>query len=243
MHRRSREAEGSEGLEAVRGELAHARDELERSERELDELRATLEAERADVASLPAAEEPADDELVEDLRGEIASLREELSQARADAEAGEQARRRIVQLETELSDAHDDQGTSVLPPAEVTEQEEQPTGLFGSRGKPDADSRAPLREPSELAGLSDEELAQTFSSMREAARLADDRGDRDGAQSYRALARAAAEQAADRPDFGEVRVRGRKRNRLMKELAAARERALDRRPLSVAAADDEQETD
>jgi chromosome segregation ATPase len=203
--------------------------ELETARREIETLRAELDAAAHDDT---APEQPTDTEPADPLHDELEALRAELEQVRAEADSHEQARRRIIQLEDELSQAHSEQNTSLLEAA------------GGSREAPEPDSRAPLRDASELPGLSDEELAETFSSMREAARLADDRDDRDGAQEHRALARAAAEEAANRPDFGEAKVRGRKKNRLVKELAAAREKALSRRPiLAVPVGEEEPEAE
>ncbi|HEX2231811.1 MAG TPA: hypothetical protein VHG69_00420 [Thermoleophilaceae bacterium] len=223
-------------------ELADARREIERLHAELDVARS------AGGGEAPWTPEPGES------HAELESLRTELEDTRAEADtlkvSQEQSRRRILQLEDRLGDAPADVSSQLEEPvpAEPTfdgpddeePSEEKPATedaagrrrrLLGSARGAERQTRAPLKDPSELPGMSDEELAQAFTAMREAAKLADARGDRDSAKSHRALARAVAEEAAGRPLFGETKVRGRKRNRALKELAAAREKALELRPL------------
>jgi chromosome segregation ATPase len=199
--------------------------ELERAHREIEALRAELEVARSE-APPPAPREPGD------LEEEVERLRGELESARVEAEtlkwSQEQSRRRTLQLEDKLGEVEPD----IAPEGEA--KSETRTRLFGLGGGETRVSRAPLKDPAELPGMGDEELAQAFTAMKEAAKLADVRGDRESAESHRAMARSIAEEAANRKDFGETpKVRGRKRNRILRELAVAREQALESRPLGV----------
>jgi chromosome segregation ATPase len=199
--------------------------ELERAHREIEALQAELEVARSE-APPPAPREPGD------LEEEVERLRSELESARVEAEtlkwSQEQSRRRILQLEDKLGEVEPGTG------GEGEARSETRTRLFGLGGGETRVSRAPLKDPAELPGMSDEELAQAFTSMNEAAKLAEVRGDRESAESHRAMARSIVEEAANRKDFGGTpKVRGRKRNRILRELAAAREQVLESRPLGV----------
>jgi predicted nuclease with TOPRIM domain len=216
------------------GEPTAMLEELDLARREVDALRAELNAVRAE-ASAPAPRESAD------LEAQVERLSGELESARVEAEtlklSHDQARGRIVQLEARLSEVRPvadpaQQATAASPVAEGEGEarSDTRTGLFGLGGATRV-SRAPLKDPAELPGMSDEELAQAFAAMKEAAQLADTRGDREGAQSHRLMARSIVEEAAGREDFGESsKVRGRKRTRILRELADARGQMLEMGP-------------
>jgi chromosome segregation ATPase len=218
-------------LDEARTQAAAAEQRLTELEREGAQLRAELEESKTRLAELEGARAVAgpassSSPALAEAEREIERLRAELEAARSEAdspvavapEADEQSAEVEVLPESPADEA----------PEDVAEKGR--SQLRASRGSARG-SRAPLKDASELPGMSDEELAQTFSAMREAAKLAGARGDREGAKSHRALARAVAEEAAGRSDFGGTKVRGRKRNRALKELAAAREKALELRPL------------
>ena len=216
---------------------------LAEAEREIERLRAELDAARSGAGTFQAATPSEPGPELETVRAELEDAREQADTLKV---SQEQSRRRILQLEDRLGKEHSDVAIvseEPLEPADEEPADEEPAGdatetrgrLLGSRGGADRESRAPLKDPAELPGMSDEELALTFSAMREAAKLAEARDDRESAKSHRALARAVAEEAAGRPEFGETKARGRKRNRALKELAAAREKALELRPLMTGA--------
>jgi chromosome segregation ATPase len=215
------------------GEPAAMLEELNLAQREIEALRAELQAARAE-APAPAPRES------DELEKQVERLSSELESARVEAEtlkwSHEQARGRIVQLEARLGELEPavadspEQATSASEPeGESDARSDTRTGLFGLGGATRV-SRAPLKDPAELPGMSDEELAQAFAAMKQAAHLADLRGDGEGAQSNRVMARSIVEEAANRESFGEgTKVRGRKRTRNLRELTAAREKALEGR--------------
>jgi chromosome segregation ATPase len=195
-------------------------EELTLARREVDSLRAELDAARAE-ASAPAPRESGQ------LEQQVERLTSELESARVEAEtikwSHDQARAQIARLEARLRE---------LEPPAAGDTRTRRFGLGGATRF----SRAPLTDPGELPGVNDEELAQAFAAMKEAEHLAEARGDREGVRSHREMARSIVEEAANREDFGEgSKMRGRKRARMLRELAAAREEALRDRPSGASA--------
>jgi hypothetical protein len=213
-------------------------EELDLARREVDALKAELEAVRSE-APAPAPRQSGE------LEAQVERLTSELESARVEAEtlkwSHEQARGRIVQLEARLSELQPapdpaQQATAASPVAEDEGEarSDTRTRLFGLGGGATKASRAPLKDPAELPGMTDEQLAHAFVAMREAAELAQIRGDRESTQSHRVMMRSIAEEAANREGFGEgSRVRGRKSTRALRELADARSQALESRALET----------
>ncbi|HEX2231810.1 MAG TPA: hypothetical protein VHG69_00415 [Thermoleophilaceae bacterium] len=220
------------------GESAAMLEELNLARREVEALRAELEAARAKGAAPEQRESGELEEQVERLTGELESARVEAETLKW---SHEQARGRIAVLEARLTELEPavEEGPEEPAPVPEADPPAEPEGdtrtrLFGLGGATTKPSRAPLKDPADIPGLSDEELAQSFVSMREAAELAEARGDRDSAEWHRLLAGSIVEEATHRESFGEgSKVRGRKRSRIMRELATAREEALASRPLGA----------